>query len=159
MVSHDSARGPNGLPLNRREVLTLTGAASAVATTQAFANEASAAAEHPPNIVMADALPLADTIRSRQVSRVEVMKDYLDHIEKINPKVNAIVALQDRASLLAQASERDGISGPSLTLAVVALHSARFPSMPRDSTSGISTSSRLPATSLVRAIRTMAGAS
>ena len=38
MASHDTARGPNGLPLNRREVLTLTGAASAVATTQAFAN-------------------------------------------------------------------------------------------------------------------------
>ena len=56
---------------------------------------------------MADALALADKIRSRQVSRVEVMTDYLDHIEKINPKVNAIVALQDRAGLLAQASERD----------------------------------------------------
>jgi amidase len=35
------------------------------------------------------------------------MTDYLDHIEKINPKVNAIVALQERAGLLAQASERD----------------------------------------------------
>jgi amidase len=107
MASHDSARGPNRLPLNRREVLTLTGAASAVATTQAFANAASAAAEHPPHIVMADALALADTIRSRQVSCVEVMTDYLDHIEKIDPKVNAIVALQDRAGLLTQASERD----------------------------------------------------
>jgi len=52
MASHDSV-----LSLNRREVLTLTGAASAVATTQAFANEASAVAVHPPNIVMADALP------------------------------------------------------------------------------------------------------
>src|SRR5580704_6657974 len=107
MASHDTARGPNGLPLNRREVLTLTGAASAVATTQAFANAASAAVEHPPQIVMADALALADTIRSRQVSCVEVMTNYLDHIERINPKVNAIVALQDRAGLLAQASERD----------------------------------------------------
>ena len=62
MASHDSARGPNGLPLNRREVLTLTGAASAVATTQAFTNAASAAAEHTPHIVMDDALTLADTI-------------------------------------------------------------------------------------------------
>ena len=35
------------------------------------------------------------------------MTNYLDHIERINPKVNAIVALQDRAGLLAQASERD----------------------------------------------------
>jgi amidase len=107
MASHDSACGPNVLPLNRREVLTLTGAASAVATTQAFTNAASAAAEHTPHIVMADALALADTIRSRQVSCVEVMTNYLGHIEKINPKVNAIVALQDRAGLLAQASGRD----------------------------------------------------
>jgi hypothetical protein len=87
MASHDTF-GPNGVPLNRREVLTLTGAASAVATTQAFTNAASAAAERTQHIVMDDALALADTIRSRQVSCVEVMTDYLDHIEKINPKVN-----------------------------------------------------------------------
>jgi amidase len=35
------------------------------------------------------------------------MTAYLDHIERINPKVNAIVALQDREGLLIQASERD----------------------------------------------------
>src|SRR5262249_8287251 len=50
---------------------------------------------------------LADAIRSQQVSCVEVMTAYLDHILKLNPKVNAIVALQDRAELLAQAGERD----------------------------------------------------
>jgi len=38
---------------------------------------------------------------------VEVMNAYLDHIENLNPKVNAIVALQERAGLLAQARERD----------------------------------------------------
>src|SRR5262249_58448491 len=32
---------------------------------------------------------------------------YLDHVERVNPKVNAIVALQDRAGLLAQSRERD----------------------------------------------------
>ena len=56
---------------------------------------------------MLDAITLADAIRSRQVSCVEVMTAYLDHIEKLNPKVNALVALQDRAALVAQASERD----------------------------------------------------
>ena len=56
---------------------------------------------------MMDALTLADAIRTRQVSCVEVMTEYLNHIEKLNPRVNAIVALQDRASLLAQAEERD----------------------------------------------------
>jgi amidase len=51
---------------------------------------------------------LAGAIRSRQVSCAEVMTAYLDHIETFNPQVNAIVALQDRAGLLAQARERDG---------------------------------------------------
>jgi amidase len=39
------------------------------------------------------------------------MTAYLDHIEKLNPKVNAIVALQDRGALLAQSSERDAQLG------------------------------------------------
>jgi amidase len=59
------------------------------------------------DIVMMDAIALAGAIRSRQVSCVEVMTAYLDHIEKINPHVNAIVALQDRAALLAQVREGD----------------------------------------------------
>src|SRR5450755_2072369 len=56
---------------------------------------------------MMDAVTLADAILARQVSCVEVMTAYLDHIDKINPRVNAIVALQDRTLLLAQAEERD----------------------------------------------------
>ena len=59
------------------------------------------------DIVMMDAALLEDTIRSRRVSCVEVMNAYLDHIENLNPKVNAIVALQDRPGLLAQARECD----------------------------------------------------
>ena len=61
----------------------------------------------PSGIVMMDAGPLAAAIRSKKVSCVEVMTAYLDHIDALNPKVNAIVALQDRAGLLAQARERD----------------------------------------------------
>src|SRR6516225_3532413 len=61
----------------------------------------------PAEIVMMDAAPLENAIRSRRVSCVEVMNAYLDHIEDLNPKVNAIVALQDRPGLLAQARERD----------------------------------------------------
>src|SRR5215469_14243452 len=59
------------------------------------------------DIVMMDAASLETLIRSRGVSCVEVMNAYLDHIENLNPKVNAIVALQDRPGLLAQARERD----------------------------------------------------
>src|SRR5262249_53836149 len=56
-----------------------------------------------PEIVMMDGCALANAIHSKQVSCVEVMKTYLDHIEHINPHVNAIVALEDGDSLLAQA--------------------------------------------------------
>ncbi len=56
---------------------------------------------------MLDAVELADAIQARKVSCVEVMTAYLDHIEKLNPPVNAVVALQDRALLLAQSEQRD----------------------------------------------------
>src|ERR1700747_1247763 len=59
------------------------------------------------DIVMLDAVALAGAIRDRQVSCVEVMTAYLDHIERINPLANAIVAMEDRPALLGQASERD----------------------------------------------------
>ncbi|MGO9945614.1 MAG: amidase [Steroidobacteraceae bacterium] len=80
--------------------------AAASAAAPSFARTASAAAR-PSGIVMLDAVALGDAIRSGQVSCVEVMTAYLDHIEKLNPKVNAIVALQDRAALLVQSEERD----------------------------------------------------
>jgi amidase len=67
----------------------------------------SAAAAHPSDVVMMDAVGLGEAIRARRISCVEVMRAYLDHIERLNPRVNAIVALQDRAALLAQARERD----------------------------------------------------
>ena len=59
------------------------------------------------DIVMMDARGLSSAIAARKLSCVEVMTAYLDHIERFNPKVNAIVALEERGSLLAQAGERD----------------------------------------------------
>ena len=53
---------------------------------------------------MLDAVALSSAIHTRQVSCVEVMTAYLDHIERLNPKVNAIVALEDRGRLISQAS-------------------------------------------------------
>src|SRR5215469_18928991 len=70
-------------------------------------SQASSTTSGPIDIVMMDAASLENTIHSRRVSCVEVMNAYLDHIEDLNPKVNAIVALQDRSELLAQASEHD----------------------------------------------------
>jgi amidase len=54
-----------------------------------------------------DAGALAVAIAGRAVSCEEVMSDYLDHIEAVNPAVNAVVALQDREGLMAQARDRD----------------------------------------------------
>src|SRR5260370_7736716 len=61
----------------------------------------------PSEIVMVVGIGLASAIRSRRTSCVEVMTAYLDHIDEYNPRVNAIVALQDREGLLAQARECD----------------------------------------------------
>ncbi|MGA2963440.1 MAG: amidase [Candidatus Korobacteraceae bacterium] len=60
-----------------------------------------------PDLVMMDAVDLSKAIRSKQVSCMDVMATYLDHIERTNVKVNAIVSLQKRDELLKQAAERD----------------------------------------------------
>ena len=65
------------------------------------------AAATSPSLVMMGGLALVEAIRSRQLSCVEVMSAYLDHIERINPLVNAIVALRDRDALVAEAKEKD----------------------------------------------------
>jgi len=59
------------------------------------------------DIVMLDAIALSRAIKSKQISCVEVMNAYLDHIDRLNPRVNAMVSLQPRELLLKQARERD----------------------------------------------------
>jgi amidase len=54
-----------------------------------------------------DALALSKAIHAKQASCREVMAAFLDHIDRINPHVNAIVSLQDRDDLFRQADERD----------------------------------------------------
>jgi amidase len=66
----------------------------------------SAASDAEP-IVMMDGVLLSKAIHSKEVSCREVIAAYLDHIARINPKVNAIVSLQDRDGLVKQAEERD----------------------------------------------------
>src|SRR5216684_1940377 len=60
-----------------------------------------------PSIVMMDGMDLSKAIHSKTVSCREVITAYLDHIARINPKVNAIVSLQDRDGLLKLAADRD----------------------------------------------------
>ncbi|MFC7738190.1 amidase [Roseomonas sp. GCM10028921] len=57
--------------------------------------------------MMLDAAELAAAIRAKRVSCVEVMTAYLDHIDRVNPQVNAIVALRERDAILREARERD----------------------------------------------------
>ncbi|MBC9031529.1 amidase [Sphingomonas sp. JC676] len=65
------------------------------------------AAGLPAQIADTGAVQLSGAIRTRAVSCVEVMTAYLDRIDRLNPKVNAIVALQGRGELIAQAQRCD----------------------------------------------------
>ena len=59
------------------------------------------------SIVDMPAYELSTQIHTKKVSCKEVMGSYLDHIDRVNPEVNAIVALQDRDGLMRQAEEKD----------------------------------------------------
>jgi amidase len=86
---------------DRRSILKAGVAAAVLASSPAVA------ATEKTDIVMMDATALALAIASRKLSCVEVMSAFLDQVDRLNPKVNALVALQDRAELLALARERD----------------------------------------------------
>ena len=55
------------------------------------------------NITDFDALILSNAIKEKKVSTTEVMNAYLDHIEKINPKINAIISMRSRDDLMQEA--------------------------------------------------------
>jgi len=61
----------------------------------------------PDPIVMMTATALAACIKRRELSCREVMQATLDQIDRVNPAVNAIVALRPRDALLAQADAAD----------------------------------------------------
>jgi aspartyl-tRNA(Asn)/glutamyl-tRNA(Gln) amidotransferase subunit A len=58
------------------------------------------------DLTYSDATKLAELIRTREVSPVDVVQAHLDRIEAINPKVNAIVTLVDGALEAAKAAEQ-----------------------------------------------------
>jgi amidase len=104
---------------DRRTVLKLGGAAMVVSNTAMAASS---------SIVSMDARTLSKAIAAKKLSCVEVMTAYLDHIAALNPKVNAIVALQDRDALMAQAREHDVLLAKGQNMGV--LHG--FPHAPKD---------------------------
>ncbi|MDP4004513.1 amidase [Methylobacterium sp. NEAU K] len=63
--------------------------------------------ERQDGITALGAVDLAAAIRGRVVSCVEVMRAYLERIHRLNPRVNAIVALRDDAGLLLEAEAAD----------------------------------------------------
>jgi len=64
-------------------------------------------AENISDVVMLDAWQLSQAIHQRQVSCREVMQAYLDHIERMNPLVNAIISLRSRDVLMSEAQACD----------------------------------------------------
>ena len=64
--------------------------------------------------IYADATELAELIRTRQISPVEVMRAHLDRIAAVNPLVNAIVTVNDGAIEAAEAAERAVQRGDAL---------------------------------------------
>lgn len=65
-------------------------------------------------IIYSDATRLAEMIRTREVSPVEVVQAHLDRIEAVNPELNAIVVVARSALEAAQAAEAEVLAGDEL---------------------------------------------
>lgn len=65
-------------------------------------------------IFYSDAIGLAELIRNREISPVEVVQAYLDRIEAVNPKINAIVLVAEGALEAARAAEAAVLAGDKL---------------------------------------------
>jgi aspartyl-tRNA(Asn)/glutamyl-tRNA(Gln) amidotransferase subunit A len=63
------------------------------------------------DIIFSDATKLAELIRTKEVSPVEVMQAHLDRIEAVNPRINAIVTLAPDALEAAKRAEAAVMSG------------------------------------------------
>ncbi|WP_321797948.1 amidase [Caballeronia sp. J97] len=80
------------------------------------------------DIVALDAVALSRSIHARELSCIEVMDACLAQIDRLNPTVNAIVAMQDREALRTLAGERDAQLSRGESLGP--LHG--FPQAPKD---------------------------
>jgi hypothetical protein len=96
-------------PFSRRDFLGTVGALSVagLGSTLGASRNAHATTAAVGDIVSMPAYRLSAAIHLKEVSCREVMTAYLDHIDRVNPKVNAIVARRERSALLAEAAEKD----------------------------------------------------
>ena len=66
------------------------------------------------NIFFSDAGRLAELVRTREISPVEVMQAHLDRVAAVNPRLNAIVTVADGALRDAKAAETAVLRGEAL---------------------------------------------
>jgi aspartyl-tRNA(Asn)/glutamyl-tRNA(Gln) amidotransferase subunit A len=84
------------------------------------------------NIIYSDATKLAELIRTREVSPVEVVQAHLDRIEAINPKLNAIVTVADDALEAARVRRQRFWPGMNLALCMGCPSPRRIRSIPQE---------------------------
>lgn len=82
-----------------------------------------------------DATRLAELIRTKDISPVEVMQAHLDRIAAVDPKINAIVTIADSALANARAAEADVLAGKALG----PLHGVPFSVKDSIDTAGVAT--------------------
>jgi aspartyl-tRNA(Asn)/glutamyl-tRNA(Gln) amidotransferase subunit A len=87
------------------------------------------------DIVRYDASRLAELIRTRKISPVEVVQAHLDRIEAVDPKVNAIVTVASDAIERAKAAEAAILAGDELG----PLHGVPFTAKDSIDTAGVMT--------------------
>jgi aspartyl-tRNA(Asn)/glutamyl-tRNA(Gln) amidotransferase subunit A len=87
------------------------------------------------DIIYFDATKLAELIRTREVSPVEVVQAHLERIEAVNPKLNAIVTLSDNALKAAKGAESAVLAGAELG----PLHGVPFTAKDSIDTAGVLT--------------------
>ncbi|MEK8174488.1 amidase [Streptomyces sp. M19] len=87
------------------------------------------------DLTYSDASELAELIRNREVSSVEVVQAHLDRIETTNPKVNAIVTVADGALEAAKAADAAVAAG----VEVGPLHGVPFTAKDSFDTAGVLT--------------------
>jgi aspartyl-tRNA(Asn)/glutamyl-tRNA(Gln) amidotransferase subunit A len=87
------------------------------------------------DIIYSDATRLAELIRTREVSPVEVVRAHLDRIEAVDPKINAIVTVAEGALEAAKAAEAAVLAGDELG----PLHGVPFTAKDSIDTAGVAT--------------------
>jgi aspartyl-tRNA(Asn)/glutamyl-tRNA(Gln) amidotransferase subunit A len=86
-------------------------------------------------LIHQDATKLAELIRTREVSPVEVVQAHLDRIDAVDPKINAIVTVADDALKAAKAAEAAVLAGAKLG----PLHGVPFTAKDSIDTAGVLT--------------------